>query len=175
MNNPNHHKLRNKILCASLVLAFSACGGVATAGSIKSVGTMTFADANTVIIADWRAGEIHALQLPPSASVKAKPFNLKNVSAPIAKALDTKPDKLRFEDMAFRPGAELAYITVSVDRGKSVPTPALVSVDAEGKVSVINLSKTPWRAATQYRNRRHGTGFNSQRCVSAFERLRQRI
>ena len=143
MNNPNHHKLRNKILCASLVLAFSACGGVATAGSIKSVGTMTFADANTVIIADWRAGEIHALQLPPSASVAAKPFNLKNVSAPIAKALDTKPDKLRFEDMAFRPGAELAYITVSVDRGSSVPTPALVSVDAEGKVSVINLSKTP--------------------------------
>ncbi|MEO8429028.1 MAG: hypothetical protein ABI651_18205 [Verrucomicrobiota bacterium] len=104
---------------------------------------MTFADANTVIIADWRAGEIHALQLPPVASATTKTFNLKNVSTPIARALHTQPEKLHFEDMAFRPGAELAYITVSVDRGDDVASPALVSVDAAGKVTVVNLAKTP--------------------------------
>jgi len=120
---------------------------VAIAGSIRSVGQMTFADANTVILADWRAGEIHALQLPPAPSVTAKPFNLKNISAPIAKALRTDPEKLRFEDMAFRPGAELAYIAISVERDNNVPLPALISVGASGKVAVIDLKKTPHTSA----------------------------
>ncbi len=98
-------------------LALGTFMSVASAGPVRSVGAMTFADADTVVIADWRAGEIHAVQLPPAPNATAKPFNLKNVSTPIARALRTQPDKLRFEDMAFRPGAELAYITVSVDRG----------------------------------------------------------
>src|SRR6266850_3409068 len=105
-------------------LALGTVVSVAIAGPVRSVGAMTFADADTVVIADWRAGEIHAVQLPPAVNATAKPFNLKNVSTPIARALGTQPDKLRFEDMAFRPGAELAYITVSVDRGGGVPAPA---------------------------------------------------
>ena len=122
-------------------LALGTVVSVAIAGPVRSVGAMTFADADTVVIADWRAGEIHAVQLPPAVNATAKPFNLKNVSTPIARALGTQPDKLRFEDMAFRPGAELAYITVSVDRGAGVPAPALVSVDAAGKVAVVDLAK----------------------------------
>jgi hypothetical protein len=39
MNNPNHHKIRNKILCASLVLALSACGGVAKLLAVFVVDT----------------------------------------------------------------------------------------------------------------------------------------
>jgi hypothetical protein len=147
MKNTNKHKITSRILRAALVVAFSIATGVATAGPVQSVGQMTFADSNTLIIADWRASEIHALQLSPSDSATAKPFNLMNISTPIARALRTDPDKLRFEDMVFRPGAELAYITISVDRGDDVPRPALVSVDAAGKVSVINLKKTPHTSA----------------------------
>jgi len=39
MNNPNHHKITNKILCASLVLAFSAYGGVAKLLAVFVVNT----------------------------------------------------------------------------------------------------------------------------------------
>ncbi|MGH8474380.1 MAG: hypothetical protein ACRER2_01170 [Methylococcales bacterium] len=126
---------------APVALALSVFASIATAGPVKSVGIMTFADTNTLVVADWRAGEIHALHLAPAASVAAKPFNLKDVSASIASALRSQPDKLHFEDLAFRPGAELAYVTVSVDRGDSVPSPALVSVDAAGKVSIVDLAK----------------------------------
>jgi hypothetical protein len=43
--------------------------------------------------------------------------------------------------MAVRPGTELAYISLSLDRGRSVlPAPALVSVDSGGKVNVLNLA-----------------------------------
>jgi hypothetical protein len=115
---------------------------IVTAGPIKSVGSITFIDANTVAVADWRGGEIHALQLPQIANGEAKTFNLKDVSAPIARALHARSDQLRFEGMAFRPHAELAYITLSVDRGSGVPSPAMVSVDPSGTVNVIDLAKT---------------------------------
>jgi len=103
-----------RLLCAVAVPAFGAFAGVATAGQVRSVGATTFVDADNVVIADWRAGEIDALHLAPAASATPKPFNLKNVSTPIAPALRTLPEELRFEDMAFHPGAEPAYITVSV-------------------------------------------------------------
>jgi len=143
MKNTTKQKITSGDLRAVLVIAFCVVSSVATAGPVQSVGQMTFADSNTLIIADWRADEIHALQLSPAEPATAKPFNLMNISTPIARALHTDPDKLHFEDLAFRPGAELAYITLSVDRGDDVPRPSLVSIDAAGKVSVINLKKAP--------------------------------
>ena len=147
MKNATQHRIINRILSAVLFLALAVVAIAATAESVQSVGQMTFADANTVIIADWRASEIHALRLSAIHSVTPKPFNLKNVSAPIARALRTHPENLHFEDMAFRPGAELAYIAISVDRGERVPRPALVSVDVVGKVAVVDLSRTPHTSA----------------------------
>jgi len=85
--------------------------------------------------------ELHALQLPKVAIGPTKGFNLKDVAVPIARALRTQPGKLRFEDMAFRPQSGLAYITVSVMHGQATPAPALVAIDADGKVSIIDLAK----------------------------------
>lgn len=133
-----HRILRATWVCGVFAIAISS-----TAGPVQSVGQMTFVGENTLVIADWRASAIHALQLPPAASIPSKPFNLMDVSTPIARALHTDSNKLRFEDMAFRPGAELAYITISVDRGDRIPRPALVSLNAEGKVAVVDLAKTP--------------------------------
>jgi len=134
-----------------VLLAFAtltvSCAGVALAGPIRSVGVLKFVNADTLVMADWRAGEIHALHLSTVASVAPTPFNLKNVSSPIAAALRTVPDNLRFEDMAFRPGSELAYITLSVIRGSGIPRPALVAVDATGKVNVVDLARTPRTSA----------------------------
>jgi hypothetical protein len=131
-----------RLLHAAAVLALGTFASVATAGLVRSVGVMTFVGADTVVIADWRASELHALHLLPAARAAPMPFNLKDVAAPIARALRTRPDRLRFEDMAFRPGAELAYITVSVDQGGAAPKPALVSVNAAGTVTVVDLRNT---------------------------------
>ena len=130
------------------MLVLSAAVVPAIAGPVQSAGTMTFVDANTLVIADWRGGELHAITLPPVAAGVPKSFNLKNVSASIAQALHTHPENLRFEDMAFRPGAELAYLTLSVQKGGAAPRPAVVSVDVAGKVSVLNLAKAQKASAT---------------------------
>jgi hypothetical protein len=125
------------------LLALNAFAGLAVAGPVRSAGALTFVDANTLVVADGVGGEIHALALAPIEPVAPRPFNLKQLSAQVARALRTQPDRLRFEDMAFRPGAELAYISLSVDRGRSrAPAPALVGVDPTGKVSVVNLATT---------------------------------
>ncbi|HWD90825.1 MAG TPA: hypothetical protein VG938_00620 [Verrucomicrobiae bacterium] len=141
MKNKKFHRMLGTAVKA--LLAYSAVVGSAQAGPVKSVGPITFADADTVIIADWRGSEIHALKLPSVPAGTTKTFNLKNISSPVAIALHAQPDKLRFEGLAFRPGAELAYLTISIDRGGGIPAPALVAVDAKGKVTAINLSKTP--------------------------------
>jgi len=108
---------------------------------------MTFADADTLVLADWRGGRLHAITLPPAPAGSAAPFNLKDVAAPIARALHTRPEHLRFEDMAFRPGSGLAYITLSVSRGKGTPSPALVAVDATGRVRPVDLATARSRSA----------------------------
>lgn len=131
---------------AGSVLATFAC--YASAGPVRSVGTMTFVDTQTLVVADWRGDELHALRLAPVTRAAPGAFNLKNVSTPIARALHTSPDTLRFKSMAFRPGAELAYISISVERGGAAPIPALVSVDSAGKVSVVDLAKTPRTSVT---------------------------
>jgi len=66
MKNATQHRIISRILSAVLFLALTAVAIAATAESVQSVGQMTFPDANTVIIADWRAGEIHALRLTPT-------------------------------------------------------------------------------------------------------------
>ncbi len=129
-------------------LALGAIAGTAGAGPVRSAGAMSFASADTLVISDWRAGELHALRLPPVRGAGSpQAFNLKDVSAAIARALHTRPDSLGFEGMAFRPGTELAYLTLSVKRASQTPAPALVTVDASGKVGLLDLAKLPHSSA----------------------------
>lgn len=118
----------------------ATAGGLAQAGPVKSVGPLLFADADTLVIADWRAQELHAFKLPPATPGTPHPFNLRNVSTPIADALHVRPEQLSFEAMAFRPGAETAYVTLSVDKGGKA-MPAVVSIASSGKVAVLRLDK----------------------------------
>ena len=126
------------IVVAATATALSA--SFAHAGEpIRSATKLTFGDATTLFVADWQGARIHALSIPKPSSVAGKPFNLRDVQGPIAKALHVDPSSLRFEDMAVQPGAELAYVSLSVKHGKANATPALVAIDADGRVKVINL------------------------------------
>jgi len=123
--------------------ALAAVPTVTLAEPVKSAGQMTFSDPDTLIVADWRGGELHALRLPPAPRKPVRPFNLTNVSGPIARALGVSALNLRFEDMAVRPGAELAYISLSITRAGGAPLPALVSVDSAGHVANVDLARIP--------------------------------
>ncbi len=130
----------------ALAAALVAAAGQACAGPVKSVGALLFPDADTLVVADWRAQELHAFKLPPAAPGTPHPFNLRDVSTPIAQALHVRPEQVSFEAMAFRPGAETAYVTLSVDKGGKA-LPAVVSIDSAGKVAVLRLDKLAQTAA----------------------------
>jgi hypothetical protein len=127
--------------------AFALVSGIAAAGPLRAAGPLLFTDADTLVVADWRAQELHALRLPPAPPVAARPFNLRDVAGPVAAALHVRPDQLRFEDMAFRPGAETAWLSLSIERAGAAPAPAVVSIDAAGKVVVIHTDKLPQTSA----------------------------
>jgi len=128
------------ILFAATAAAFATAPAHA-APAIQSATKLTFGDANTLFVADWKGARIFALPVAAPAKAAGKPFNLKDVQAPIARALGVAPTALRFEDLAVQPGSELAFVALSVTGAKGKSTPAVVSVDAAGKVARVDLGK----------------------------------
>ncbi|MFS2003637.1 hypothetical protein ACEN9F_08420 [Duganella sp. CT11-25] len=132
-----------------LVLAavFVAASSHAAPAAIQSAAKLAFGDANTLFVADWKGARIYALPVAAPAKAAGKPFNLMDVQAPIAKALGVAPSALRFEDLAVQPGSELAFVALTVRAAKGKSSPAIVSVDAAGKVTRLDLGKAAGSAA----------------------------
>lgn len=135
------------IQCRLLLSLLFAAGAVRAAPSIQSAGKLSFGDAQTLFVADWKGARIFALQVPAPAAPAGKPFNLMDVQAPIAKALGVAPSALRFEDLAVQPGSELAYVALTVRGAHGQGKPAIVSIDAAGKVRRVDLAKASGSAA----------------------------
>lgn len=130
------------ILAAALLAAAQAA-----AAPIQSASRLTFGDAHTLFVADWKGARIHALEVPVAANAAGRPFNLKDVQGTIAKALGVTPAALRFEDLAVQPGSERAFVALTVLGAKGKVTPAIVSIDAAGKVTRLDLGKAGSSAA----------------------------
>lgn len=130
-----------------LLLGALSAAHAATTPAIQSATKLTFADANTLFVADWKGARIYALPVATPAKTVGKPFNLKDVQAPIAKALGVAPSALRFEDLAVQPDSEVAYVSVTVQGVKGKASPAIVSIDAAGKVTRVDLGKATSSAA----------------------------
>ncbi|GJI93292.1 hypothetical protein RugamoR57_00100 [Duganella caerulea] len=135
------------IQCRLLLSLLFAAGAVHAAPAIQSAGKLSFGDAQTLFVADWKGARIFALQVPAPAAPAGKPFNLMDVQAPIAKALGVAPAALRFEDLAVQPDSELAYVALTVRGAHGQGKPAIVSIDAAGKVRRLDLAKASGSAA----------------------------
>ncbi|MFC3106380.1 hypothetical protein ACFQAT_26650 [Undibacterium arcticum] len=127
-------------LCSELVHA-------SPAATIKSATKLTFGDTGTLFVADWKGARIYTLPVPVPKAAAAKPFNLKDIQGPIATALGVPQSSIRFEDLAVQPGSEIAYVSLTVRRGKSPAQAAIVSIDASGKVKTVDLRKVAGSAA----------------------------
>jgi len=111
------------LLCLPL-LATQVHGAV-----LQSAPKITFDDAGTLYIADWKAARVYAVHVPQASKAPAGPFNLHDVQASVARALKVKPSMVRFEDLAVQPGSNMAYVSVTLrDRA------AVVAIDAGGRV-----------------------------------------
>jgi hypothetical protein len=120
-----------RLLCASAcVLAVQA-----QAADLQTAARLAFDGSGTLFIADWKAARIYSVQVPPASAAPAGPFNLLDVQKSIAATLKTKDTGMRFEDLVVQPGTGTAYVAVTAG-GR----PAVVSIDASGKVKRLSTS-----------------------------------
>ena len=123
--------LRPLIAALALQLVFS---GSALAAELKSAVKLTFGNANTLFVADWKSARVYSMDVPENKGEISGPYNLKDIQEPIAKALKVPLGSVRFEDLAVQPGSEIAYVALTIRNGRSPGTAAIVSINHAGKV-----------------------------------------
>jgi len=129
------------------IAALVAVTSQAAPAAMQSATKLTFGDAKTLFVADWKGARIYALPVAAPAKAAGKPFNLMDVQGPIARLLGVAPAALRFEDLAVQPDSEIAYVALTVRGAKGKASPAIVRIDATGKLSRVDLGKAASSAA----------------------------
>ena len=136
---------RVKTVMKAFALAIAvgaALSAPAFAADVQSVSRLAFGPGNILFVADWKAAQVHALELPTSATKNDSTFNLLELSGPIRTAIES--DSFRLEDMAVRPGTGEAYLAVSYGADRK---PAILVVTADAKVKRLDLATMKSSAA----------------------------
>ena len=120
----------------ALVVLAMAGGNVARAEAPLSVSRIAFGPANVLFLADWKAGKVHAYELPPAVASDGKPFNLTDLDKPLRAACGDKEFDLK--DMSARPGSAEVYIAVTT---RPEQRPEVIAVTADGTVVRLDLGK----------------------------------
>ncbi len=141
--------MKLRLIVTALSLVAWGHAQAAPLPAMLSATKLTFGDAGTLFVADWKGARIYALQVSAPSAPAGKTFNLQDVQGPIAQVLGVAPSALRFEDLAVQPGSEVAYVALTVRgaSGKGKSAPAVVAIDAAGKVARVDLGKASAAAA----------------------------
>jgi hypothetical protein len=121
----------------SLTFAFCTllCALSARGGPVQSISRLAFGPDHVLFLADWKAGQIVALDLPAASALKAEPFNLTNFDEILSKAVGGSD--FRVEDMKARPGTGEVYVALSAGHDGR---PMLVSVTSDGSAKTLDLA-----------------------------------
>jgi hypothetical protein len=107
---------------------------VANATELQSVSRIAFGPENTLFIADWKAGDVVAVNLPPAPAATDAAFNITNLELSLRRAVGSS--EITIEDMKARPQTDLVYVALSVGPTRR---PEIVSVDPHGTVTKVRL------------------------------------
>ncbi len=151
------------VVAMALTLATSAWAKGPSKGTPdwKSAGPLTFGPDGVLFMADTQGAAVFAVETG-DRSGSVKPVNVDGLNEKIAEALGTTPDKIVVADMAVNPASGKVYLSVA--RGKAVDAPpALVKVDASGKVEMVSLDHVTYSKAELPNPPAPGTGPRSPR------------
>jgi hypothetical protein len=140
--------------CVAAVLAVSTAGRAdltdslkAGAIDIKQAGPLAFGPDGVLFIGDTQQGAVFAIDTADKSGDAAKAkVDVKGIDAQIAALLGTTAADILINDMAVNPASGNVYLSVSRGKGASA-LPALVRVDAAGKVSEVKLSEARFSKA----------------------------
>lgn len=124
---------RGFILASSIAATLVAAPPLAARGegsAVKSISAMSFAPDGRLVVADWRGGALHVLELPAApATAEERAFNLSELDAALAKAAS---GRIRATALAFH--APSGRAVIAAESGGRV---LLALAMADGTVGVL--------------------------------------
>lgn len=105
---------------------------------LKSAGVMTFGPEGILFLGDTAAAAVYAIQTEDPAGDPAKvKAHIPAVSAKLAELLGAAESEVKVKDLAVHPASGAIYLSVRADK------PALVRIDAQGKLARVSLDNVP--------------------------------
>ncbi len=126
-----------------------AASGVMTGKpDLKSAGQLAFGPDDVLFVADSLGTAVYAIHLedkdkPPAAELP----RIEDVEGKVAALLGTAAGDVLINDLAVHPSSKNVYFSVSRGRGDDA-APALVKVDVEGGLSLVELDNVRYSKAT---------------------------
>lgn len=115
--------------------------------AIKSATSLAFGPDGIVFVGDTKSAAIFAIGTGDTKGDAAKvEQNVANLNGEVAKTLGTSADKITINDLAVNPMTGNVFVAVTKGQGAEA-TPALVKVDAAGKLSEVSLKKVAFQKA----------------------------
>lgn len=128
--------MRHSIIATACLLGLSA---QVSAADVKSISRLAAGPDNILFVADWKAAEVHAIQLPPAQKqATGTTFNIFDLETLLSRQVGGA--KVTVEDMVVRPGTAQVYIAISYGPEK---TPALIVVTSDKKAHRVDLKAAP--------------------------------
>lgn len=141
---------------ATIVTVISGTAAVAANNSwlgsgsveLQSVGPMTFAESNVLLLGDPKAATVYAIDTedvagqPADAGDPAQ-LEIKNLQGALAKALGGDPSSIQLGDLAVNPETGTPFLSAIVDG-----QPRLVRIAPDGTLQPINLDQVAYAKKT---------------------------
>jgi len=114
---------------------------------LKSAGALAFGPEGILFVGDAKGAAVFALDTGDATGDASKvQINVTGVNAKIAELLGVAVGEIQINDLAVNPRSGNIYL--SITKGASEPKPAIVRVDASGKLSNLPLDKARFSKAT---------------------------
>lgn len=108
--------------------------------ALNSAGPLTFGPDGILFIGDTKAATIFAIDTGDTSGDPATvDVNIEGLTEKVASALGVEPKAVTINDLAVNPLSGNIYLSVS--KGEDQGTPALVRIDAKGKLTPVQLEK----------------------------------
>lgn len=114
---------------------------------LKSAGSLAFGPEGILFVGDAKGATIFALD---TGDVQGDPAKVKievtGINAKAAELLGVAVGEIQINDLAVNPRSGNVYL--SITKGAATPSPAIVKVDASGKLTAVSLDKVRFAKAT---------------------------
>jgi hypothetical protein len=131
---------------AAASLALEATAQPKAPSKVGSVSAMTLATDGRLIVADWRMGALHALNLPALPEAKEASFNVLNLTIRLAAAYGIDESAIRVTSATVHGRSQTAVLALALGRTADAPV-AIALVGTDGTVTRLDVDAAI--AATQ--------------------------